>query len=118
MQANERIRIETVTKTPSAMNPSGTSVASSVTRWADAITMTAAQALKRYGCELDAQVIYEFRFYDTPTITLRNSQFVWMSSGHDNYLKRYRIVGNPLNQDMVGRVTTVLVEETGEVADG
>ena len=113
MQANERIRIEAVTKTPSAMNPSGVTVASSVTRWADAITMTAADALARYGVELDAQVVYEFRFFDTPTITLRNSQFVWMSSGHDNYLKRYRIVGNPLQLDGVGRVTSVLVEETG-----
>jgi len=116
MQANERIRIETVTKTPTAMNPSGASVSSSETRWADAITMTAA-AKQRYGAELDAQVVYELRFYDTPTITLRNSQFVWMSSGHANYLKRYRIVGNPLQLDGVGRVSSVLVEETGEVAD-
>ena len=117
MQANDRIRIETVTKTPTATNPSGTAVASSVTRWADTITITPAQAVQRYGVELDQVLRYEFRFYDTPTITLKNTRFVWVSNGHANYLKRYRMIGSPINIDGMRRITSVCVEFTGETAD-
>lgn len=116
MAADDRIRIETLTKTPTATNPSGVSVSSSDTRWCEAVVISPAAAVQRYGVELDKVLRYEFRFFDRPTITLKNTRFVWMSDDHPNELKIYRLISTAINVDGVGERTTVLVEETGETA--
>lgn len=113
----ERIRIETITRTRSSTNPNGSiSVASSEVRYCTAVVLSPAQAVQRYGCELDGVVRYEFRFNGRPTITMKSSRFVWMTNGSPNYLKYYEPKSSPINLGGKSGHTVLLVEETGESA--
>ena len=115
MNANQRIRIDTGTRTTTATSPQGTWVtASSDTRWCEVSSISPAMAVQRYQIELDAVVRKEFRFYDKPTITLGGSRFVWFTNGSDDYLKIYWPKSSPVNADGESRMTTVLVEEDRE----
>jgi len=115
MNADQRIRIDTGTRTTTATSPQGTWVtASSDTRWCEVSSISPAMAVQRYQIELDAVVRKEFRFYDKPTITLGGSRFVWYTNGSDDYLKIYWPKSSPVNADGESRMTTVLVEEDRE----
>ena len=115
MNANQRIRIDTRTRTTTATSPLGAWVTSSSdTRWCEVSSVSPAMAKQRYGLELDAVVRKEFRFYDKPTITLGGSRFVWYTNGSDDYLKIYWPKSSAVNADGESRITTVLVEEDRE----
>ena len=115
MNANQRIRIDTGTRTSTATSPLGAWVtASSDTRWCESADISPAMAVQRYDIELDAVVRKELRFYDRPTITLGGTRFVWLTNGHPDYLKIYWPKSSPVNADGEGTVTTVLVEEDRE----
>ena len=116
MSADQRIRINTGANVPGGPGGTTWTVSSTETRWCDPISISPAQAVQRYGCELDAQIRYEFRFFDRPTIGLGTTQFVLVTDGHPNELKIYKPISSPTNVDGVGVVTSVLVEDTGEVA--
>ena len=118
MSADQRIRINTGANVAAAAGGTvwTTSAPLTVTRWCETISISPAQAVQRYGCELDAQIRYEFRFFDRPTIGLGTTQFVWVTDGHPNELKIYKPISSPTNVDGVGVVTSLLVEDTGEVA--
>jgi len=112
MNAKDRVRIDTGTRTSTATSPLGAWVtASSDTRWCEVASISPAMAVQRYNIELDAVVRKEFRFYDKPTITLGGTRFVWFTNGSDDYLKIYWPKSSPVNADGEGTVTTVLVEE-------
>jgi len=112
MNAKDRVRIDTGTRTSTATSPRGAWVtASSDTRWCEVSSISPAMAVQRYDIELDAVVRKEFRFYDRPSITLGGSRFVWKTDGHPNELKIYWPKSSPLNADGEGTITTVLVEE-------
>jgi len=115
MNANQRVRIDTGTRTSTATSPLGAWVtASSDTRWCEVSSISPAMAVQRYDIELDAVVRKEFRFYDKPTITLGGTRFVWFTNGSDDYLKIYWPKSSPVNADGEGIITTVLVEEDRE----
>ena len=116
MSADQRIRINTGADVTAAAGGTVWTTASTETRWCETVSISPAQAVQRYGCELDAQIRYEFRFFDRPTIGLGTTQFVWVTNGHPNRLKIYKPVSSPVNVDAVGCVTSLLVEDTGEVA--
>ena len=116
MSADQRIRIETGANVAAAAGGTVWTTASSETRWCETVSISPAQAVQRYGCELDAQIRYEFRFFDRPTIGLGTSRFVWVTNGHPNELKIYKPRSSPVNVDSVGAVTSLLVEDTEEVA--
>ena len=116
MSADQRIRINTGVNVAAAAGGTVWTTSSTETRWCETVSITPAQAVQRYGCELDAQIRYEFRFFDRPTIGLGTTQFVWVTDGHPNALKIYKPVSSPVNVDSVGAVTSLLVEDTGEVA--
>jgi len=111
----QRIRIETGSKTPQASGGTAWETSSTITRWAEAITVTA-DARERYQ-SIDRVVEYEFRFRSRPTITMQGTRFVWMTDGHPNKLKIYTPAAPSTQADGVGRYTNVLVSDTGEVAD-
>ena len=112
MNAKDRVRIDTGTRTSTATSPMGAwATASSDTRWCEVSSISPAMAVQRYDIELDAVVRKEFRFYDRPSITLGGSRFVWKTDGHPNELKIYWPKSSPLNADGEGTITTVLVEE-------
>ncbi|HUT86646.1 MAG TPA: hypothetical protein VMX15_00980 [Candidatus Heimdallarchaeota archaeon] len=114
----ERIRIETGSRTETATSNMGAwKTGSSVTRWCECVPITPAQAVNRYDVPFDKQLMYEFRFFDKPTITLRNTRFVWVTNGHANCLKVYWPRSTPINIDGEGRRTSVLAEETEETVD-
>lgn len=115
MSEEQRIRIETGLKTPASSGGSAWSTTSSVTRWAEVILISAI-ARERYQ-SIDKQVDYEFRFNDRQTITMRKTRFVWVTNGHPNNLKIYYPAAPAENVDGEGRMTTVLVTESTEVAD-
>jgi len=117
MNADQRVRINTGSSAPQAAGGTAWTTASTETRWCQIVSITPAQAVQRYGCELDAVIRFEFRFYDRPTITMRGTQFVWVTDGHPNKLKVYKPRSSPVNVDGVGAVTSLLVEDTGETAD-
>lgn len=117
MSADQRIRIETGADVAQAAGGVAWTTASSETRWCETVAVSPAQAVQRYGCELDAQIRYEFRFFDRPTIGLGTSRFVWVTDGHPNELKIYKPRSSPTNVDGIGAATSLLVEDTGEVAD-
>jgi len=110
----ERIRIETGSKPPQSAGGTKWVTTSTVTRWAEAVLVTA-EALSRYQ-SIDAKVTHEFRFRDRPTITMKTTRFVWMSDGHPNKLKVYYPAAPAENVDGIGRYTSVLVVDSGEVA--
>jgi len=116
MSADQRIRINTGANVTAAAGGTVWTTSATETRWCETVSITPAQAVQRYGCELDAQIRYEFRFNDRPTIGLGTSQFVWVTDGHPNALKIYKPISSPVNVDSVGAVTSLLVEDTGEVA--
>lgn len=112
---DQRIRIETGNRTATATNPSGTwSTNATETRWAEAAVISPAKAVTRYDVAFDKQLMWEFRFRDRPSISLRNTRFVWVTNGHDNNLKIYWPRSAPINPDGKGLVTTILVEEDTE----
>ena len=117
MSADQRIRINTGANVTAAAGGTVWTTSSTETRWCDPISISPAQAVSRYGCELDAQIRYELRFFDRPTIGLGTTQFVWVTDGHPNELKIYKPRSSPVNIDSTGAVTSLLVEDTGEVAD-
>jgi len=114
MNADQRIRIDTGKDTPQAAGGVAWATSATETRWCEAVSISPAQAVSRYGCELDAVIRYEFRFYDRPTIGLGTSRFVWATDGHPNEGKIYKPRSSPVNADGQGIATTLLVEDTGE----
>ena len=111
----ELIRIETGSKATKGTGGSAWTPASSITRWAEVVSITAA-ARERYQ-SIDKVIEFQFRFRGTPTITMQGTRFVWMSDGHPNKLKIYLPAAPAENGDGVGQYTTVLVGATGKVAD-
>jgi len=112
---DQRIRIETGSRTATATSPTGAwSSSSTETRWAEAVVISPAQAVNRYQIPFDDKLMWEFRFNDEPSISLGNTRFVWVTNGHPNNLKIYWPRSTPINVDGEGRVTTVLVEEDTE----
>lgn len=111
----EKIRIETGSKTPQASGGTAWTTASTITRCAEAV-LVSAEARERYQ-SIDRVVEYEFQFRSRPTITMQGTRFVWMTDGHPNKLKIYAPAAPAENADGVGRYTTVLVNDTGKVAD-
>lgn len=111
----DRIRIETGSKVPSPAGGTVWTPVSSITRCAEAVSVSAA-ARERYQ-SIDKVIEYEFQFRGRPTITMQGTRFVWVTNGHPNVLKIYVPVAPAENRDGVGRYTTVLVSGTGEVAD-
>ena len=112
---DQRIRIDTGDRTSTVTSPSGAwSTDSSETRWCEAVVISPAQAVQRYNVPFDKKLMYEFRFRDRPTITLRHTRFVWVTDGHPNELKIYWPRSTPINVDGEGCVTSVLVEEDTE----
>jgi len=114
MNADQRIRIDTGKDTPQAAGGIAWVTSSTETRWCEVASINPAQAVARYGCELDAVIRYEFRFYDRPTIGLGTSRFVWETDGHPNEGKIYKPTSSAVNADGQGVATTLLVEYTGE----
>jgi len=115
MNANQRIRIDTGGRVESDTSNVGAWVtASTETRWCEASVIAPAQAIARYDVAIDKELMYEFRFYDRPTITMRDTRFVWVTDGNPNELKIYWPKSTPINADGEGRVTTVLVTEDNE----
>lgn len=111
----ERIRIETGAKVAQPEGGTKWTVTSTITRCAEAVLISA-EARERYQ-SIDKVVEYKFRFRGRPTITMQGTRFVWMTDGHPNVLKIYVPAAPAENADGVGRYTTVLVSDTGEVAD-
>jgi len=114
MNANQRMRIDTGAYTPQAAGGVAWATSSTETRWCEVASISPAQAVQRYDCELDEVIRYEFRFYGRPTIGLGTSRFVWATDGHPNEGKIYKAKSSPVNADGQGIVTTLLVEDTGE----
>jgi len=114
MNATQRIRIDTGAYTPQAAGGVAWTTSSTETRWCEVASISPAQAVQRYNCELDAVVRFEFRFYDRPTIGLGTTRFVWATDGHPNERQIYKPRSSPVNADGQGIMTTLLVEFTGE----
>jgi len=112
---DQRIRIDTGARTTTATNPFGTwATTATDTRWCEAIPITPAEAVERYQVPFDEKVMWELRFQSRPTMSIRDSRFVWATNGHP---KRTTILwprSAPINVDGQGRVTTILVEEDPE----
>ena len=101
MAANQRIRINTGANVSLPAGGTAWTTSSTETRWCEVVSITPAQAVQRYGCELDAVIRYVFLFFDRPTIGLGTSQFVWVTDGHPNELKIYKPRSSPVNVDAV-----------------
>jgi hypothetical protein len=111
----QRIRVETGRKTPQAAGGSAWTTTATETLWTEVILITAV-ASERYQ-SIDKKIDYEFRFRGRPSITMRNTRFVWVTKGHPNRLKIYHPASAPENVDGVGRETSILVTESEEMAD-
>lgn len=109
----QRIRIETGSKATVGTGGSAWTRQSYIIRWAEAVLISV-QARERYQ-SLDREVNYKFKFRGRPGITMQGTRFVWMTDGHPNKLKIYVPVASAGNSDGVGRFTSVLVNDTGEV---
>lgn len=111
----QRMRIETGSKATVGKGGRKWTRQSFIIRWAQ-VVLISVEARERYQ-SLDKVVHYKFTFRETPTITMQGTRIVWMTDGHPNELKIYIPVASAANVDGVGRYTSVLVNETGEVAE-
>ncbi len=114
MAFDQRIRIETGSKTPQPGGGTKWATTSSTVLWAEAITVSA-EARPRYQ-SIDGVLSYLFRFRARPTITMKGSRFVWVTDGHPNHHKIYYPAAPSENIDGQGRFTSILVADSGEVA--
>ena len=108
MAVRERIDIQT--NTPTQTSTGTTDSWASDVRWCDVRYLTAQQAIQRYGAELDKRVIDEFWFRGRPTISMRNTRFVWKTDGSPNENDVYQPRSSKTNVDGEGRWTIVTVE--------
>ena len=111
----DRVRIDTGSKAPSAAGGSSWSTSSSET-WPMEWISFPAEKRERYQ-SLDCVVTGEMQFHGAPTITMGGTRFVWLTKGHPWYMKILWPVSASDNVDGVGRVTSVVVRDSGETAD-
>jgi len=111
----ERIRIETGARAASAAGGRAWTTSTSETWPAEYISYSS-EARARYQ-SLDVKVTGELRFNGAPTIGMGTTRFVWVTSGHPKYLKILWPVMAADNVDGAERLTTIVVEDRGDVAD-
>jgi hypothetical protein len=110
----ERIRIETGSKTSTGVGGTTWVTTSSEERWCSCRQVSSTEAEKYQS--IDGKVDYEFGFLDWPTVTMQSSRFVWVTNGHPLYLRIYYPVRPPERRDSDRRAMKILVRDSGEVA--
>lgn len=101
----DKVRIETIEKSPGTIGPGVETVSTFETVWCD-VAVLSTKARMEYQKQ-GITVSHRLQMRDEPTISFKDTRFVWITNG-DTVLHP---VEGPINLDGVGRMTTILVKE-------